>query len=158
MPRYLENFVAIGDAVFAFNPVYGQGMTVAAVSALELDQSIRVQQTLSDDLTGLAEHFQKTIGATLAMPWQLATGEDMRWEGTEVEGFFPPPTPEMLEMGAYMDKVFVAANRNPGVLEVFIKVQNMLESPAAFFHPDVVSLVMAENAEVEQAAPELEFA
>ncbi|MEO8395164.1 MAG: FAD-dependent monooxygenase, partial [Chloroflexota bacterium] len=79
LPRYLENFVAIGDAVFAFNPVYGQGMTVAAVSALDLDQSLRIQQTLSDDLTGLAEHFQKTLAATLAMPWQLATGEDMRW-------------------------------------------------------------------------------
>jgi len=157
LPRYLENFVAIGDSVFAFNPVYGQGMTVAAVSALDLDQSLRVQRSLSDDLTGLAEHFQKSLGATLAMPWQLATGEDMRWPGTEIEGYVPPPTPEMLEMGAYMDKVFAAAGRDPGVLEIFLKVQNMVESPAAFFQPDVMALVMA-NSEAPAPAPEPEFA
>ena len=151
LPRYLESFVAIGDAVFAFNPVYGQGMTVAAVSAVDLDHSLRTQRMFSDDLIGLAEHFQTKLGETLAMPWQLATGEDMRWEGTEVEGFVPPPTPETLEMGAYMDKVFVAANRNPVVLEVFLKVQNMLESPAAFFAPEMMALVMAETAEPELA-------
>jgi flavin-dependent dehydrogenase len=149
LPRYLENFVAIGDAVFAFNPVYAQGMTVAAVSALNLDRELRVQRDSSDDLTGLTERYHNAVAATLAMPWQLATGEDLRWQGTEVEGFIPSPDAAALEAMAYMGKVFVAANRNTTVLDVFLKVQNMVESPLAFFTPEMMQLVLAENAQVE---------
>ena len=144
LPRYLENFLALGDAVFAFNPVYGQGMTVAAVSAVNLDETLAEQATFAENLAGLAERFQKRLGATLAMPWQLATGEDMRWPNTEIDGFVPVPDEAALQMRAYLDKVFLAANRNPAVLEVFMKVQNMVESPAAFFQPEMMQMVMAE--------------
>jgi 2-polyprenyl-6-methoxyphenol hydroxylase-like FAD-dependent oxidoreductase len=150
LPRYLENFVAIGDAVFAFNPVYGQGMSVAAVSALDLDKALNEQCDLSDNLIGLAERFQKALGETLAMPWQLATGEDLRWQATEIEGYYPPPDAQAIEMGAYMGKVFAAANRSTEVLETFIRVQNMIESPAAFFSPDMMTLVMEEAAAAGQ--------
>lgn len=57
LPGFLENFVALGDAVYAFNPVYGQGMTVAAMSALELDQALLERQTKNEGLTGPAEQF-----------------------------------------------------------------------------------------------------
>ena len=142
--------------MFAFNPVYAQGMTVAALSALDLEETLHEQRALGESLTGLAERFQKRVGATLAMPWQLATGEDMRWQRTEIEGYVPPPSPEMLEMAAYMDKVFVAASRSTDVLETFIRVQNMIESPAAFFEPETMALVMAESGQA--AMMEHEFA
>ena len=38
-----DNFLALGDAVCAFNPVYGQGMTIAALGAMTLEQSLREQ-------------------------------------------------------------------------------------------------------------------
>lgn len=36
-----ENFIVLGDAACAFNPVYGQGMTIASLGALTLRQCLR---------------------------------------------------------------------------------------------------------------------
>ena len=36
LPRYLQGLLALGDAVYALNPVYGQEMTVAAIGAKTL--------------------------------------------------------------------------------------------------------------------------
>ena len=44
MPRWLERFVVVGDAVCAFNPIYGQGMSTAAVAAETLDSYLREQR------------------------------------------------------------------------------------------------------------------
>ena len=37
LSRWPENFVVMGDAACAFNPIYGQGMTAAAIGAEALD-------------------------------------------------------------------------------------------------------------------------
>ena len=41
LQRLPEAFILIGDAVCAFNPVFGQGMSVSAMEALLLDQELR---------------------------------------------------------------------------------------------------------------------
>ena len=41
-----DNFLLLGDAVCAFNPVYGQGMTIAALGALTLQQTLCEQRRL----------------------------------------------------------------------------------------------------------------
>ena len=40
MKYWPENFIALGDSVSAFNPLYGQGITVAAIAATILDKSL----------------------------------------------------------------------------------------------------------------------
>ena len=78
LPRFLEGLITLGDAVCAFNPVYGQGMTVAALGAKALDECLRDQRRWrpAGELAGLAERFQKQLGRVVATPWLLATGED----------------------------------------------------------------------------------
>jgi 2-polyprenyl-6-methoxyphenol hydroxylase-like FAD-dependent oxidoreductase len=41
LTRWPENFVMLGDAACAFNPTYGQGMSVAALEAQALDRWLR---------------------------------------------------------------------------------------------------------------------
>jgi 2-polyprenyl-6-methoxyphenol hydroxylase-like FAD-dependent oxidoreductase len=41
MARWPAGFIALGDSVCAFNPYYGQGMAVAALSAGVLDALLR---------------------------------------------------------------------------------------------------------------------
>jgi 2-polyprenyl-6-methoxyphenol hydroxylase-like FAD-dependent oxidoreductase len=76
------NFLLLGDAVCAFNPVYGQGMTTAALGALAL------RNTLSENasLPGLSRRFQKRLGRVNKAPWLLATGEDYRYPETRGHG------------------------------------------------------------------------
>jgi len=69
----------MGDAAVAFNPLHGQGMTAAAMGALELDRCLQRQLQSGKDLTGLSQHFQKRLAQVLQSPWQRATSEDRRW-------------------------------------------------------------------------------
>jgi 2-polyprenyl-6-methoxyphenol hydroxylase-like FAD-dependent oxidoreductase len=142
LPRYLENFALLGDAVYALNPVYGQGMSIASMSAEELERTLAEhRQTKGEDLTGLVAVFQKRLGNLLAGPWQVATGEDFRW--SKVEGVKPNPDPAALLMQNYIGNVMLAANHNPVVLDVVYQVLNMMASPEIFFRPDIVLHVMA---------------
>ncbi len=143
MQRWLENFVVLGDAVYAFNPVYGQGMSTAAISAMELEQCLQNQRENGLGLNGLAEAFQKKLIEVISFPWQLATGEDMRWDETEGKQVNPDPSAALMQN--YFDQVMWATTRNPNVLDAFYRVQNMIEAPSIFFRPDIVLQVAAET-------------
>lgn len=60
-----EGFVVLGDAAASFNPIYGQGMTLAAMSArllaTELDTFV---QEHDGDLRGFAEAFQQATACS----------------------------------------------------------------------------------------------
>ena len=51
LARWPENFVALGDAACAFNPIYGQGMSVAAMGALALDEFLRAEEREAAGMT-----------------------------------------------------------------------------------------------------------
>lgn len=73
-----EGLVVMGDAVFAFNPFYGQGMTAAALGALDLDRCLAQQFRSRTDLTGLSDRYSKQLARSLQVPWMLATNRDRR--------------------------------------------------------------------------------
>src|SRR5439155_959510 len=59
LARFPDGLVVVGDAACAFNPVYGQGMTAAAMGALLLDECLRVERRRGNqDLDGLPRRFQ----------------------------------------------------------------------------------------------------
>lgn len=141
LPHYLDNFVVLGDAVYAFNPVYGQGMTVASMAAQELGETLRAQLATGKGLTGLAGTFQQRLAKQIAFPWEIATGEDMRWSACE--GGKAPTNPIQILVQKYIAQVLLTTNRDPYVLDVFIRLQNMIESPAVLFKPGVMMRVFA---------------
>jgi 2-polyprenyl-6-methoxyphenol hydroxylase-like FAD-dependent oxidoreductase len=79
LPR---GYLVIGDAICSFNPLCGQGMSVAATEAKALDDS------LAAGLDGLAARFYAKASAIVDIPWLIATGEDLRYP--QVEGTRPP--------------------------------------------------------------------
>jgi 2-polyprenyl-6-methoxyphenol hydroxylase-like FAD-dependent oxidoreductase len=141
LPRYLEGLIAVGDAVYALNPVYGQGMTVAALGALNLDECLRRQVLRGGDfdITGLARRFQRRLAKVNAGPWQMATGQDVRWPGVAAEQKRDPIT-RLIQH--YFDRVLVTMTHNGEVAAAFAQVQNMLKSPAILFHPRIVWAVL----------------
>jgi 2-polyprenyl-6-methoxyphenol hydroxylase-like FAD-dependent oxidoreductase len=74
-----EGFVVMGDAVFALNPFYTQGMTTAAIGALELDRCLDRQFQSRTDLTGLSDRFQQQLAQSLQAAWMFATNRDRAW-------------------------------------------------------------------------------
>src|SRR5919107_3910372 len=79
LSRQPNNLLVTGDAASAFNPIYAQGMTTAALGAEVLEDCLRE----SDDLTGLSGRFQKRLAKATAGSWLLATGEDFRVRDVE---------------------------------------------------------------------------
>jgi 2-polyprenyl-6-methoxyphenol hydroxylase-like FAD-dependent oxidoreductase len=136
LPRYLDGLVSLGDAVCAFNPVYGQGMTVAALGAEALDRCLRLQwrRRADGDLAGLAARFQRELGRVLELPWLLSTGEDLRYPTTE--GGQQSMTSRWLR--PYLDAVLRSATSNSGAHKAFLEVVHLTRSPIVLFAPDVV--------------------
>jgi 2-polyprenyl-6-methoxyphenol hydroxylase-like FAD-dependent oxidoreductase len=125
MPRGL---VAVGDAVCAFNPIYGQGMTVAALEAELLDDWLRQPAG-----NGNSERdFQARVAAAVAPAWSMSTGEDFRFEGTLGQ------RPIGLQlMHGYLDRLFRAAVVEPEIARRLVRVFLMLDSPNELLRPNI---------------------
>jgi len=137
LPRYLERFVVLGDAVYALNPVYGQGMTVATMGIQALGRCLQACGGSGDAaaLTGLARHFQKELRKVIEGPWQMATGEDMRWPKTVGGEGIDLPTRLVQK---YMDQFMRAMAYNADLTAQFFKVQQMVAGPETVLHPKMM--------------------
>jgi 2-polyprenyl-6-methoxyphenol hydroxylase-like FAD-dependent oxidoreductase len=135
LSRLPENFVLVGDAVCALNPVYGQGMTVAALAALTLEQCLSQQLSSHPDgnLIDLSRRFQKQLSKVIAAPWLLTTGEDFRWPTTE--GGQPDLITRLMHQ--YMDEVLMLSVERAEIHKVFLEVMHQLKPPSTFFHPRI---------------------
>jgi 2-polyprenyl-6-methoxyphenol hydroxylase-like FAD-dependent oxidoreductase len=135
LARWPEHLVVMGDAACAFNPVYGQGMTMGAMGALELDQCLQQQ---SGDLFGLGKHFQKRLAKAASIPWLMATGEDLRYPATE--GKRPGWAARLVQK--YIDHVQVLILHDSDMARVFFEVTNLLRPPLALFQPRIMGKVL----------------
>ena len=145
-----ENFVVLGDAACAFNPVYGQGMTIAALGALALRECLREQEEWEADgsLYGLAQRFQQRLARVNKAPWLMATGEDYRY--SETEGGTPGLKTRFMHW--YMDRVLQLATREVAVRSVLLQVFNLLIPPSALFRREILWRVIREA--IKPARPE----
>jgi 2-polyprenyl-6-methoxyphenol hydroxylase-like FAD-dependent oxidoreductase len=129
MPRWPERFVVVGDGACAFNPIYGQGMSVAAKTAAAL------QQALEDcDRPGFARRMQSAVARTATAAWVIATGADVRYPTTQ--GRQPGAVDRV--MRGYLDRVIEASMQDAVVNDAFRRVVNLMDAPAALFRPAIV--------------------
>lgn len=133
LDRLPEGFLALGDAVCAFNPVYGQGMTVAALGAVTLARS------LDGGLEGLPRRFQRALAGVVEGPWVMATSEDCRYRNAEGTR----RTWRTRLMQGYMDRIVAISTRDLAVRRLWLRVFHMLESPTSLFAPRLAMRVAA---------------
>jgi 2-polyprenyl-6-methoxyphenol hydroxylase-like FAD-dependent oxidoreductase len=131
--RVPQGFAALGDSVCAFNPVYGVGMTLAGLEALELRRLLRENAGRLD-----SRRFQKRVAKLVTGPWALTTGEDLRWPATQGGEI----TPKVKLMHWYIEQVIQLIPGSQEVFRRFQEVNHMMKSPAALFHPAVLGPVL----------------
>jgi 2-polyprenyl-6-methoxyphenol hydroxylase-like FAD-dependent oxidoreductase len=134
LSRFPENFIVVGDAVCCFNPVYGQGMTTAALGAATLDECLSQQ----GNSIGLSRRFQKQLNKVITLPWTIATGEDFRWSTTE--GGQPSLMNKLMQK--YLEQVLMLQSKSAEVHQLFLEVIHMQKPPSAFFHPRILIKVL----------------
>jgi hypothetical protein len=125
LPEWPDGFAVTGDAVCGFNPIYGQGMTNAAIGATILAGVLRRSDS------HYAARFQKMLARHNATPWLLATNEDFRFPATE--GDRPGRGTWLVQR--YLDRVIIASLTRRDVLLAFFAVAHMVAGPASLFRP-----------------------
>jgi hypothetical protein len=126
MARFPDGYLVLGDAVCSFNPVYGQGMTSAALQADALAELLATRTSLQE----LAPAYFRRAAKIVDIPWQMAVGEDFRY--AETEGKKAPGTGFI---NAYGARLHAGTHHDPHLLIEFLKVMNLMQPPASLFHP-----------------------
>ncbi|UVS81498.1 NAD(P)/FAD-dependent oxidoreductase [Actinokineospora sp. UTMC 2448] len=130
MTRFPDGMIVIGDAACSFNPVYGQGMTIAALEALTLRDHLR---------RGVpsAAGFHRDIAKVIDGAWDMSVSGDLGYP--EVEG---ERTLKVRMGNAFMAKVQAAMTRDSAVTGAFMRVAGMVESPASLMRPGMLLRIL----------------
>ncbi|MCC6614913.1 MAG: FAD-dependent monooxygenase [Anaerolineae bacterium] len=121
-----------GDAVCEVNPVYGQGMTKAALNASVLQQQLAA---------GLLDNrvFFRAIAKVNDNFWQAAAGGDLNYPGTTNN---QPETPIERVMRAYLSAVLRGSVRDQRVTYAFNRVLNMVDPSTTLMMPGMLLRVL----------------
>jgi 2-polyprenyl-6-methoxyphenol hydroxylase-like FAD-dependent oxidoreductase len=128
--RFPGGLLVLGDAVCSFNPIYGQGMTVAATQAIVL------RRLLAAGAPGPREYFRQ-IAPAIEAPWQIAVGGDLAFP--QVPGH---RSPRVRLLNAYLPRLHAAATHDPTLGEAFVRVLGLVDPPQSLLRPAVVRRVL----------------
>jgi len=123
-----HGFVVLGDAMCSFNPLYGQGMSVAAIQAERLGQVLDAGRfrSVHRELAGIADR-----------AWMIAAGGDLAYP--QVAG---ARSAMSRVMRRYMARVFRACSVDPHVVDALSDVTNLLAPPTLLLRPTTVARVL----------------
>jgi 2-polyprenyl-6-methoxyphenol hydroxylase-like FAD-dependent oxidoreductase len=124
MRRFPDGLLVSGDAICSFNPIYGQGMTVAALEALAL------RDCLSRGADDLSRRFFKAAARPIRQAWQLAAGGDLALP--EIGGAQPLAT---RLFNGYVDRVLTAAEFDAAAFNQFLRVTGLVDPATRLLRP-----------------------
>ncbi|UAA37173.1 FAD-dependent monooxygenase [Paraneptunicella aestuarii] len=127
-----ECFVTLGDAVCTYNPVYGQGMTAAILSAVTLGEVFTRQK---GELIGLAEKFQKRLAQVNNQTWQRGSLDDIRL--TDAADDNPQLKKEIEDRTVLMNELWELAIEDNQVADSLWHVLHFLKAPSELMNADI---------------------
>jgi 2-polyprenyl-6-methoxyphenol hydroxylase-like FAD-dependent oxidoreductase len=130
--RFPEGYVVAGDALCSFNPVYGQGMSVAAQEAAVLATVLD-----RDGLDRVGQRFFRRSRRVVDVAWTLAVGSDLA--DPAVEG---PRTAQWRLVDAYLRRLVPVAHRDPAVALAFLHVIGLVAAPESLMRPRILWRVL----------------
>jgi 2-polyprenyl-6-methoxyphenol hydroxylase-like FAD-dependent oxidoreductase len=142
-----RGLLPIADAICRFNPVYGQGMSVAALEAcllrtlLERLGGERPGGGDSDPIAGLAPAFFAEVQALIETPWSVAIFD---FVFPDTRGQRPADFETTLKFGIALTRL---AAEDPDVHKLTAEVQNLLKPRSVYRDPALVQRVLAKMAE-----------
>ena len=143
LARFPEGLLVMGDALCSFNPIYGQGMAVAALEALAL------QRCLRDGDRRLARRFFEAASVPVDHAWKLATAPT--WRSRTSRG--APRCPTASSAATWSGCSRSAAHdveRRPRVRQLVV---SLLTPPSTLLTPAIARRVLRRGARAPAAAP-----
>ncbi|MFJ3903887.1 FAD-dependent oxidoreductase [Streptomyces sp. NPDC090025] len=146
--RRPAGFLATGDALCTFNPIYGQGMAVAAMCAVALRGALADTRR-----TPTTRRVQKALLDASRQAWDISAGADKKMPG--VVGNATRTLLSERLTGWYVARVQDRAAGDPVVGSVFRSALALEKPMTALFAPAVVRAVLFGPAADTPAAPPL---
>ncbi|MEZ0114073.1 2-polyprenyl-6-methoxyphenol hydroxylase-like FAD-dependent oxidoreductase [Catenulispora sp. EB89] len=137
MRSFPDGFLVLGDAVSAFNPVYGQGMTSAAMQAEAMRAVLADDRDARNGKPLTWRRYFQAIAKAVNPPWQISAGGDLAFP--DVRG---RRTPAVRMINAYLPKVHAAAAHDVDMSVAFIRVGSLMDRPESLLRPDIIFRVL----------------
>ncbi|HEY9659531.1 MAG TPA: hypothetical protein V6C65_13820, partial [Allocoleopsis sp.] len=136
------NFLVIGHAACAFNPTYGQGMTVAALTAERLDRFLHKhpvgKSQQAQEQQRHTRQLQQDLAKAYQDAWLFASGQDSRFRSATRQKKMPLTR----WINRYMDELSQVALQQPAVQHTLMEVMQMLKPATVLFHPQMMLKIL----------------
>jgi 2-polyprenyl-6-methoxyphenol hydroxylase-like FAD-dependent oxidoreductase len=123
--RFPAGLLPLGDSVCSFDPVFGQGMSVAAQGALLLADHLDRDPTAERPL-----RYLRSLAGKVFVPWLLLSSEDLRYPTLKADRPFWMPW-----LQRYTRRVFALSSTNASDYDRLLRVLHLLKGPELLFHP-----------------------
>jgi len=131
LDRFPDGLIVTGDALASFNPIYGQGMSVAALEALALHHK------LTDGLTNVGHRFFDRVNPIIGEVWKIAVGKDFVFNQTT------GPKPFGTDLfNRYVAQLLHRAHDDSKLTEAFFRVFRLEQSATSLLHPSIAWRVL----------------
>lgn len=132
LDRFPDGLVVTGDAIASFNPIYGQGMSVAALEAVSLQQALA-----NGGLADIGRRFFDRTAGIVDDVWGMAIGADFDFPQTTG----PKPAGTGL-FNRYVSRLLSRAQSDPVLSEAFLRVLRLERQPATLLRPGIALRVL----------------
>jgi 2-polyprenyl-6-methoxyphenol hydroxylase-like FAD-dependent oxidoreductase len=129
--RFPDGLLVMGDAVSSFNPIYGQGMSVAALEALVL------RRHLERGVEPPPRRFFHDVARVVDVPWDIAAGGDLVFPGVHGRR-----TLKVRLISAYIARLHAAAAHDASLASAFVRVAGLVSRPESLLRPGVALRVL----------------
>jgi 2-polyprenyl-6-methoxyphenol hydroxylase-like FAD-dependent oxidoreductase len=129
--RFPDGFLVTGDAVASFNPIYGQGMSVAALEALTL------RRHLQQGTEPQPHRWFRDLARLVDVPWDMSAGGDLLFPGVPGRR-----TLKARLVNAYIARLHAAAVDDASLAGAFVRVAGLVAPPQTLLHPSIAVRVL----------------
>ena len=131
LDRFPGGLLVMGDAVASFNPIYGQGMSVAALEALAL------RRHLEHGTAPRPRNWFRELARVVDVPWDIAAGGDLVFPGVQGRR-----TAKVRLVNAYLAQLHAAAAHDADLAGAFLRVAGLVAPPGSMLRPGVAARVL----------------
>lgn len=152
MEDWPSGLLVLGDAFCSFDPIHGQGITVAAIEAETLGSCLETQQIHPDP------QFERKVllrmQQAIEPAWWLSSVADLRWKGVEHSGPFELKGVTFAQkyINLFTKQAMTKANEekdNHLFLMQFL-MNALILPPSEYFKVDVLNLILNDNGSEEE--------
>jgi len=137
LERFPAAMIPLGDSVCRFNPIFGQGMSVAAQEAFVLGRLLDSRRDRAAPLAGLAQDYLVRIQELLEAPWAVAETDFVH---PQTRGVRPPDFEKRLQYGAALTRLCA---EDPEAHRIVIEVRHLMRPQSALREPGLARRVAA---------------